>query len=379
MIKKEVLEIRKLFTADKCPFTRICGCYVDGEKEKKTELKEAFLSLPEEEAFKYFDIFRKGLSGTLGKNLLNMEFPLKQEEAGGTQEFLLRLRNSQLKDDALLEEFYDKIIEHYIYGENYYIIVVHGAYDIPGRASDGSDLSDASEDVYNFLLCCICPVDLSKAGLSYNPEKNAIEDRIRDWIVGMPQTGFLFPAFNDRNTDIHELLYYSKNPEGLQLQLIDQLLGCAQPASVKEQKETFHAIVESALGENCSYDSVREIHEQLCELLTQEQDSPDLVSLDKADVKDLLAHQGATEENLQLAEQQFSESLGEKSRLMASNLVNTRKFEVKTPDVMIQVNPERTDLVETKVIDGKAYLLIQVSDQVEVNGINIRPILADAD
>ena len=113
MNKKEIAEIKKQFTPANCAITRICGCYVDGEKNIKTKLKEAFLSLSEEEAFKYFEIFRKTLSGTLGKNLINMEFPLEQEQEGGAQEFLLRLRGSKLQDENLLDEFYNKVIESY--------------------------------------------------------------------------------------------------------------------------------------------------------------------------------------------------------------------------------------------------------------------------
>lgn len=372
MTKKEVLEIRKLFTPSKCNLTRICGCYVDAEKNKRTELKEAFLSIPEEEAFKYFDIFRKSLSGTPGKNLLNMEFPLHQEEPGGTQEFLMRLRASKLQDDELLEEFYDKVIEHYVYGENYYIILVHGAYDLPKRASDGTDMWDAGEDVYNYIFCSICPVNLSKAGLCYNVQTNTIEDRTRDWIVETPDMGFLFPAFNDRNTDIHGLLYYSKNPEQLQSELIDQMLGCTQPLSAKGQKETFNVIIEETLGENCDYESVRGIHEQLNELMTVNQDAPVPLELDKTEVKKLLADHGATQEGLELMEHYYDDSVGEKASLLASNVVSTRKFEIKTPDVVVQVNPERTDLVETKTIGGKSFLVIEVNDRVEVNGISVR-------
>ena len=192
MNKKETNEIKKQFTQENCAITRICGCYVDGEKEKKAEIKEAFLSLPEEEIFKYFTIFRKTLSGGIGKNLLNMEFPLAAEEEGGTQEFLLRLRESKLTDDALLEEFYDKVIQSYEYGENYLILLIHSAYDIPGKASDNQEMFDASDEVYEYLLCSICPVKLSKPGLSYNAERNCFQDRIRDWIVDVPSTGFLF-------------------------------------------------------------------------------------------------------------------------------------------------------------------------------------------
>ena len=182
MNKKEILEIRKQFSNENCAITRICGCYVDAEKQIRTQLKEAFLSLPEEEIFKYFEIFKKTLSGTPGKNLLHMEFPLEQEMPDGTQAWLLKLRNSKLTDDILLEEFYDKIIGSYAYGENYYIILIHAAYDIPRKSSDGTELFDASDDTYEYLLCSICPVKLSKAGLCYNAEKNSIEDRVRDWL-----------------------------------------------------------------------------------------------------------------------------------------------------------------------------------------------------
>ena len=209
MNKKEVAEIKKQFTPDRCAITRICGCYVNAEKEKQLEMKEAFLSLSDEEMFKYFDIFRKTLSGTIGKNLLNMEFPLQQELEGGTQEFLLKLRDSGLKDEELITQFYDRVISSYDFGENYLILLIHAAYDIPGKTRDGLDMDDASTDVYQYVLCSICPVKLSKAALCYNARNNAIEERIRDWIVDMPSLGFLFPAFNDRNTDLHSLLYLS--------------------------------------------------------------------------------------------------------------------------------------------------------------------------
>ena len=155
MNKKEVLEIRKQFSPENCAITRICGCYVDGDKEKRLEFKEAFLSLPEEETFKYYDIFKRTLSGTLGKNLINMGFPLEQELKGGTQDFLMQLKNSKLTDDMLVSEFYDKVIEYYDFGEHYLILLIHAAYDVPGRSSDGSEMFDASDSVYDYILCSI--------------------------------------------------------------------------------------------------------------------------------------------------------------------------------------------------------------------------------
>ncbi len=243
MNKKEISEIKKLFTKERCAVNRICGCYVDADKDKKLTLKEAFLSLPEEEMFKYFDIFRKTMSGTLGKNLLNMSFPLEQEMGEGTQKFLLQLRDSELQDEELVDAFYDKIIETYYHPENYFIILIHGSYDIPQRTSDGLEMDDASDYVYNFILCSICPVKLSEDGLCYNAQTNHIEDRIRDWIVEMPEQGFLFPAFNDRNTDIHSLLYYSKNQKEFCTEIMEDILGCTQPLPADAQKESFDTII----------------------------------------------------------------------------------------------------------------------------------------
>jgi len=375
MNKKEVTEIKKQFTPANCAITRICGCYVDGEKEKKTELKEAFLSLPEEEMFKYFDIFRKTLSGTIGKNLLNMEFPLATESEGGTQEFLLKLRNSHLTDEALLEDFYNRVIDAYDYAENYLILLIHAAYDIPGKASDGSEMFDASDEVYDYILCSICPVKLSKAGLSYHADENSFHERIRDWIVEMPDAGFLFPAFNDRSTDIHNILYYSKNAENLCNGLTDILLGCVPPLTADSQKETFKTLIEDTLGEDCDYEVVKNIHENLNEMIEQNADNPEPLTLDKAEVKYLLAKSGVEQEKLETFDEQFDAAAGENTTLLASNIANTKKFEIKAPEVTIQISPEFMGLVETRVIDGRKCLVIGVDDRVEINGISARTII----
>ena len=371
MNKKEISEIKKQFTPANCAITRICGCYVDGEKNKKTKLKEAFLSLSEEEAFKYFEIFRKTLSGTIGKNLINMNFPLEQEKEGGAQEFLLRLRASKLQDDALVDEFYDRIIDSYDYGENYYIILIHAVYDIPGKSSDGLEMFDASDEIYDHILCSICPVKLSKAGLCYNAETNHIEDRIRDWIVEMPDLGFLFPVFNDRSADIHGILYYSKNAEQLRSTFVDQLFGCEVPLSAGGQRDTFNTLVEETLGEDCAYDTVMNIHEKLNEWVESQKDSPDPAILTKPEVKRLFEECGVEEEKLEDFDARYEATAGADASLMAANITNTRRMEIKTPDVVIHVDPDRAELVETRVIDGRRCLVIPMEDNVEINGIRV--------
>ena len=371
MNKKEISELKKQFTPDNCTISRICGCYVDSEKEKRLEMRESFLSLSDEEMFKYFEIFKKTLSGTIGKNLLNLEFPLKAEAEGGEQEFLLRLKNSRLTDDALVDECYDKIIEHYYNAENYFIILVHAAYDVPGKAKDNTEMFDSSDEVYEYILCCICPVRLSKAGLCYNEAENRIRDRIRDWIVELPDVAFLFPQFNDRSTDIHGVLYYSKNANELRDIFIDELLGCTAPLSAGGQRDSFNALVEDTLGDDCRYDTVLSIHEKLNDLIESQKDEPEPVVLTKSEVKRLFEECGVEDEKLQSFDEQYEITAGEKSSLVASNITNTKRFEIKTPDVVVHVDPERADLVETRIIDGRKCLVIPMEGEVELNGIRV--------
>lgn len=373
MTKQEISEIKKLLTPKNCSITRICGCYVDGEKNKKTELKQAFLALPEEEMFKYFEILRKNLSGTLGKNLLTLEFPLKSEEEGGAQEFLLRLRDSKLKDDGLLEEYYDRIIANYEYVGNYLILIVHDVYDVPGRTSDGIDMEDASDEIYEYILTCICPVELSKPGLSYNAVENTFQNRIRDWVVSLPETGFLFPAFTDRSTDLHSALYYSKDPEELNDGFVSELLGCPLPLSAGDQKETFQALIEETLGEDCGIELVKNIHDRLTEMAEEHKEEPEPLVLDKNEVKTILADSGVSNEKLEEFDRHYDETAGEATSLLASNVMNTRTFEVKTPDIVIKVSPDRTDLIETRNINGQECLVIRLDGGVMVNGITVRP------
>ena len=371
MISKEILEIKKQFTPENCAITRMCGCYVDHEKNRKCEINRSFLSLPEEEAFKYFEIFKQTLTGTLGKKLINMEFPLHQEEAGGTQEFLYRLRNSKLEDEALIDEFYNKIIDNFEYGENYYIILIHAVYDVPGKASDGSEMFDASDNVYEYILCSICPVKLSKAGLSYDVDQNSIVGRNRDWVVDPPVKGVLFPAFNDRTADIHQALYFTKKPEELQPKLIEELLGSDIPLSAENQKVTFNEILSETLGEECNFEMVRCIHDNLQEMIEENKEEPEPLELDKFDMRRLLEQSGASEEKLEKVETVFTQTAGEKRRLMAANVAETKKFSIETPDVVIKVSPDRADLVETRIIDDRKCLVIAINDHVEVNGLDI--------
>lgn len=374
MVKPELNEIKKQFTPRNCSISRICGCYVDGEKNIKTTFREGFLSLPEEETFKYFEILRKALSGTIGKTALNLEFPMNQENEGGTQDFLMRLRESKLKDDDLLTQFYDSVINYYDFVGNYLILLITDTYDVPNKTTDGIINDDASDTVYDYIMCCICHVNLSKPGLSYDQDTNEFHNRIRDWVVDLPETAFLFPAFNDRASDIHSVMYYIKNSEEMQESFAEGVLGCPLSLTAKTQKAAFQALVEETLGDDVDYKIVQSIHENLTEMETEhkEREIAEPLTLDKKEVKALFEKSGVEDEKLEVFDKLYDAAAGEDTTLFVSNVYNSRSYEVKTPDVTIKVNPERSDLVETREIDGKKYLIIEITDQVEVNGIEVK-------
>lgn len=375
MNKKEVLEIRKQFSPDNCAITRICGCYVDHEKNIIMRSKDAFLSLPEEEEFKYFDILRHTLSGKLGKNLVELEFSNEEEAAGGKQEFLLKLRDSRLEDDALIDQFYEKVIQSFEYVENYFIILVSSTYDIPGKASDGTQMFDSSDEVYCHIMCSICPVKLAKPGLSYVPEKNTVESRDRDWVIGAPINGFLFPAFNDRSTDIHHALAYEKKPDNSKEEFYSEMFGTDLPIAPDTQKEIFQDILEEVLDSSGSYDTVKNIFDEVCEFEDENKDNPEPPALEKGDIRRILSDSGVTEEGLKKFDAEYDRRAGAGTKLLVSNILNTKQFHIDSPDVTVKVDPERTDLVETKIVDGRQCIVIAVNDRVEVNGINVHTLL----
>ena len=374
MTRKELNEIKSQYTLEDCGILRLCGCYVDGERNKITQFNENFLNLPEEEKHKYFDIFKKTLSGTPGKNLVDMKFNVDAYADEGARTFLMNLRDSGLKDDRLLNEFYDRIINNYSYVGNYLILLINQVYDIPAVTTDNIEMDDASDEVYSYILCSICHVNLSKPGLGYDEEDNNFHDKKQNHMVDVPDVGFLFPAFNKRSADEDMTLFYTKDVSEFEDGLIDCLLDCAVPLPAKQQKETFTSLVNEALGEEADLEIVKNIHENLEQIIEEKkQESPAPVMLDKTEMKDLLEKSGVKEEKLENFEEHFEMAAGGHGKLVASNVSSGKKFEVKTPDVVIKINSDKTDIVSTQVIDGRQCLVIQIDERLEVNGISVNP------
>jgi len=377
MDKKAVTEVKKLFRKQNCRVDRMRACFVDENKEKVLKLAETFLALPEEDLAKYCEILTKTLSGKIGRNLFNLDFPLEEEKPGGKQEFLYNLEKSELKDEEILEAFYDRVIESCGFPGKYLILLVHGVYDIPARTSDGIEMDDASDYVYSFVLCSICPVDLMKEGLCY--DGTTFASRSADWAVQKPMLGFLYPAFNDRTPDIHAALYYAKKGDERYEEMVENLLGCGLPRAEKEQKNMFSTIVEEALGRGCDFESVKNIAEAVNEIVEKGKDEDEPPVLVKDDMRRILEDNGADDDQLKKFDVIYDEAMGEEKSFLAESVADTAKLKVKSSNVMLTVRSEVSQILTTKVIDGQEYLLIPVSDDIEVNGIRIRQTLRQED
>ena len=328
MNKKEILELKRRLKKDECTFTRMCGCYVDGQKNIVLKLKETFLNLREEEFFKYLEIAKKTLSGTVGNNLLELNFPLDEENIGGRQLSLMELKKSKLKDDALLENFYRSIIDGYDYTGNFLILIFHDAYDVMTKTTDNAKL-DESEEVYEYLLCAICPVSLSKPGLGYIEDKNRIGARIRDWIVGLPDLGFVFPAFTDRSTDIHSIMYYTKDAKNPHPELMEEALGCSSKQTATEQKEAFNTIIRKAIGndDEKSDHFFIEIQETLNNMVddhnTVNGKDAEPIILTNDNIQDILIESGIPEEITAKIEKSYTEEFGDTPPVI-EHLIDTK-------------------------------------------------------
>ena len=376
MNKKEVHELRRRFRKEKSTIRKMCGCYVNGDGERITSFRETFAMLSEEEQDKYFEIFKKGMSGAFGHNLFCTQFGETEDAEGNPrenlQELFLKLRDSELEDDAILDEFYERVISAYGYRDNYLILLAHDAYDVPSRTRDGIEMEDASEDVYSYVLCLLCPVNLTDYDICYDAQSHAFRNTNRRWKLEMPMHAMLFPMFTDRMSDITGTLFYSRDAKDIRTDMLAALIGGLTPISAQGQRDIFGAIVEETLGGKCEYDDVRSIQDILSDRIEESKDAPEPLVLSKADISDLLADSGVSEENLQRFDTVYDAVLPKEQPLQATNIINTKKMEVKLEGITVSAKPERARLIKTQNIDGRNCLVIPIDDEeVFVNGIAI--------
>ena len=373
MIDKEIGEIRRHLRRDRSNMTAIFGCYVNDNKEIISEFRQSTGIMPENESDKYFALLRRTLSGTLGKNLIDITFQTSQVADSPEHKLLMGLRESKLEDEELRGELFRKIIDSVVLEGNYLLLVGCDSYDVPFKSKDDSTQHDQSEEVYTYILCTICPVKQTKANLHYVPEEKLFHDGAMNQMVSAPALGFLFPAFDNRATNIYNALYYTHDTKASQDELIQALFNTPVPQSAEDQKKTFEALLTSSLGEECSLDVVQTVHDQLCQRIELHKESkvPEPLMISKEDVKEALTSCGVSQEHLAKFSVDYDEAFGFEADLHPKNIIDNKHFELKTPDVVIKVDPARSDLIETRIIGGVKYILVCADENVEVNGVNI--------
>lgn len=415
MIKKEINEIKSLYdTIQDCGILRLAGCYVNGNKDKVKTFNSTFLNLPEEEMYKYLEIFRRTLSGTPGKNLYDASFINSDEENVTNGRGLLNsLRKSELKDETILNSFYDTVIENYNHVGNYLIILIYQSYDVPGMTTDGIEMDDASDEVYNYILCSICPMKLTKPGLGFDDDLGEIHTLRQIFAVELPETGFLFPAFNERSSDETAVLYSSRNANYMQDGLIDKVLGVTANLPSKQQKEGFTEFVSDVLGNESSFETVFSIQENLKETVNNKkaESEGETIFLDKESLRNVFEKSGVSQERLDTFDKKFndqfdinrirekqisaqikdetaevSESIASNNsnsqnhtaptvkveeKFFADNVAPIKNLEVRNANMVLRVSSKHTDMIDTRIIDGKKCLVIEITDDLKVNGIPI--------
>ena len=406
MIKSEINEIKSLFdSVSDQGIYRLTGCYVNGEKQKVKTFSEHFYDIPEEEMHKYLEVFRKTLSGTPGKNLLDMSFVDQVEDESFMGKSLLKkILRSKLEDNSALDTFYDMVIENYNYVGNYLILLIFQSYDVPGITTDGVELDDASEEIYSYMLCSICPMKLTKPGLGFDDDLGEIHTLKQLFAVELPENGFLYPAFNDRSTDDTGLLYFCKKADILQDTLLEKVLGVPTTLPAKQQKEGFTEFVSDVLGDEADFETVLSIHENLKDTVHEikAESAGNAVFFDKDTMRGVFERSGVSEERLEQFDRRFDEqfdmerihskqnesvkiddgsdyspardyvpTLQVEEKLFADNVAPTRSLEVRNKNMVLRVNTNHTDIIEARIIDGRKCLVIEVTDDLTVNGVPV--------
>ncbi|MCI6957865.1 MAG: DUF4317 domain-containing protein [Candidatus Faecousia sp.] len=374
MNEKEIGEIRRRQRRDRSNMTAVFGCYVNENREIISQFRQSTGIMPENEADKYFGLLRKTLSGGLGRNLIDITFKTSQVAGSPEHRLLMDLRSSRLENEEIREEFLKKVIDTVSLEGNYLILMGCDSYDVPFKSKDDALQPDSSEETYQYILCAVCPVKQTKATLHYVPEEKLFHDGAMLQQVGPPAVGFLFPAFDNRATNIYNALYYTRDVKSSQESFVEAVFNAPIPMPAAEQKKSFEALLQSSLGEQCSLDVVQNVHDQLCQRMELHKESkvPEPLTVGKEDVKEVLSSCGVSEEHVAKFSVDYDEVFGFEAELHPKNIIDSKHFEIQTPDVVIKVDPTRSDLVETRVIGGVKYIMICADENVEVNGVSIQ-------
>ncbi len=372
MTERELREIKRRFRPEKSNIPRIVGCLVNGNKQIVSKINQSIGISESDVGEGLLNVMKKTLSGSLGTNLHDVKFSTKQVSESEEHKLLMELRATSLKDASVLDRFYGKVIESVNFDGNYVILLANDIYDVFTKSSDG--IGEDSTEVFSYIICAVCPVKDTPGAISFKESDSLFHTASISSVLASPALGFMFPAFDDRKTNIYDALYYTRGIADEYPDFCKNIFAGGSPMPPKVQKETFNGCLSEVLSEECSLDVVKSVHNQIGEIVLAHKESrdPEPLTITKATVKTMLENCGVAEEKIEKLGEALDESFGTNASLTPKNVISFNKFELSTPDVTVKVDPEHKDLVSVQTVNGEKYVMIRVSGTVEVNGINVK-------
>lgn len=372
MNEKEVAEIRRRFNPQKTNIIGVHGCYVNENREIVAEFNQPLAALTQDETESMLALLKKLLSGGLDRNLIDIEFSNEQVLGGEEHKRLLKLRDSALCDEPELKALFSDIIETVRVEGAYLILAAADNYDVFTYREDGKKDEDSTE-LFKYFLCGVFPVKMTKPQLSFAAFDNTFKNIVANSVITAPLLGFMFPAFDDRAANIYNALFYTKDSAANNSEIIDRLFKAEPPMPAAEQRETFNSLLNGVTNDENNLEIIKNIQDEIGGMITEHKESRERepLAVSRDDICDILRSADMSDEKIETFKAWFDESFGEKARLNPQNLVETKRLELTGADISIKINPERSELVETRVIDGVKYILIRADEEIEVNGVPI--------
>ena len=371
MNDREISEIRRRLRPERNNIGRIRGCYVNDNHTIISEFDQMLGLISSDEAEEILSLLRKTLSGSIGRNLLDISFSNQQVLEGEEHKLLSTLRSASLTDNDAVKTFFEKIVKSVDIEGSYFILLANDKYDIITYDANG-DKNDSPE-MFTYIICAVCPIKVAKPSLGYSLSEAKFKNIIRDSIVSSPEVGFMFPAFDSRTANIYSALLYTKDISLAHEEFVDTMFKSVIPMPASEQATSIAEILNDTVADDCSLELVQAMQAQLIELTadhkTNKEDEP--LTLSSKDMSTLLRFGGVKEDAIGAFAEKFEDGFGASAAIHPQNIIDIKKFEVKTPEVTVKVSPECSELVQTRIIDGTKYLLIRADGDVEVNGIRI--------
>lgn len=372
MNEKEIAEIRRRFNPQKTNITSVYGCCVNEKREITAEFCQPLANLTQDETEALLLLLKKLLFGTLDRNLLNIEFSNEQVLSGEEHKRLLKLRDSSLSDETALKQLFSDIISSVKNEGSFLILAAADRYDVFTYTEDGKKSED-STDLFKYFVCGVFPMKMTKPQLSFAAFDSTFKNIVSNAVICPPALGFMFPAFDDRAANIYNTVFYTKDSGANHSDIIGKLFAAEPPMPADSQRETFNTLLSDVTDGESNLEIIKNIQDEIGGIIAERKERKEYepLSFSRDDICDILRSAEVSDERIDGFKEGFNESFGEKARLNPQNLVETKRLELASADISIKINPERSELVETRVIDGVKYILIRADEEIEVNGVPI--------